>query len=141
MLSGYQGLGFVRLGRLVEFLQRLIHLLRHWGTGITPRSALLRLDHDNDDVAGVLVRREGSKPDGMADHLLARHYLGRPRFAANSQTGHGGFLARSFPVLHVAEHGFADNVEAAFADVQLAADPAGRESDWGLVRKRVLGFG
>src|SRR2546425_7315265 len=67
MLTGRQSFRLVRLGRLVALLQREINLVRHGGAGIAARSALLGLQHDDDDVAGGFVRREGSEPGVMAD--------------------------------------------------------------------------
>src|SRR6266571_184956 len=141
MLSGCQGLGFVRLGWLVALLQRLVHLARHRGTGITPRSALLRLDHDDDYVAGVLVRRVGSKPEVMSGYFPAYHPLRGPCFGANLHAWDGGLLAGAFHVFHVRAHGFADDVEAAFADIQLAPDPAHGKGNRCGVREGILGFG
>src|SRR6185503_4726739 len=75
MLAGRQSFRFVRLGWLVALLQCEINLVRHGSAVVAPRSALLGLQHDDDDVAGVFVRREGGKPDGMSDHFPARHPL------------------------------------------------------------------
>src|SRR5213594_409455 len=125
MLSGRQSFRFVRPGWLVALLQSEINLVRHWSAVVATRSTLLSLQHDDDDVAWVFVRREGSKPDGMSDHFPARHPLGGPRFGANPQSRHGGFLAGAFRVFHVGEHGLTDDIQAAFADVQVAADPTG----------------
>src|SRR5437773_7244121 len=141
MLSGRQSFRYGRLGWLVALLQREINLVRHRGAGIAARSALLGLEHDDDDEAGVFVRREGGEPDRVADHFSPGHYLRSSRLGANPQAWDESFLARAFRVFHVGEHGLADNVEAALADVQLAADTTGREGNRRLVREGVMGVG
>src|SRR5439155_4248042 len=69
------------------------------------------------------------------------HYLRSPRLGANPQVLDGGFFARSFYVFDVGGHGLAENVEAAFADVQVVADPAGRKGNRRVVGKRILRLG
>src|SRR6266446_858193 len=48
------------------------------------------LDHYNHGVSRVVVGRERRKPGRLGHSFVVLvHYLGRPRFPANVQTGHG----------------------------------------------------
>src|SRR6266545_7216457 len=136
-----QAFRFDRLWLLGALLQREINLVRHRRArpGAGPVVSLVDLNHHDDDVSRVLVGGKGSDPGGQPDGFAALLDLCGAGFGADSHARHEGLCSGAFGVLHVGEHGAANDVEAAPADSRLVANPPGGKID-GLAGEGILRF-
>src|SRR5207247_6123177 len=88
------------------------------------------LHHDHYGVTRLLVGRERNEPRGMVHQLIA--FVGdlrRSRLAANANPGHRGPGARPAGILHVSEHGFAQNFQIALFHPEFIPHPAAWKND------------